>query len=139
MRKFALCLASLIAMAAFVVAVPAAQATTSAYPVLPFSIKNGNTYTIGTATFLNRSVRIAGEQKSVNGSGCRRTEATAYTYPGAELGWGQSPTICQRSAKFSFDVPANIRGSAPRVLIEFIYVDAANETWYTLDFQDLIR
>jgi hypothetical protein len=64
-------------------------------------------------------------------------QQTAYTLPGVELGFGESPTVCLRSAKFSFDVPANIRGSAPRVLIEFMYVGA--DTWYVIDFQDLIR
>lgn len=62
-----------------------------------FKIPYGQTYTIGTATFSNRNVLIAGEQKAVSSSGCRYTYAEAYDASGNLLGSNRSQITCNGS------------------------------------------
>jgi hypothetical protein len=117
MRGLAPALISLATViAAILVVAPAADAAT--YPVKPFHIDNGNTYTTGTVTFYSRSVLVAGEQKSVSVDSCRSTTGTSYdNHTFTDVGHSQH--TCGRSEKFSFSLNADVPGGAAYVLVSF--------------------
>ncbi len=82
-----------------------------------FDVTVGNTYTRGTITWYNRSVKVSGEDKSVDGSNCRGTSVFTLTNGKAQLGYGHSASVCDRSASFSVTVEANVPGGAAVVRI----------------------
>jgi hypothetical protein len=95
-----------------------------------FKIPYGQTYTIGTATFSNRNVLIAGEQKAVSSSGCRYTYAEAYDASGHILGKNRSKITCNGSENYSFGVPADVAGGAAFVEVWLMYwTDFDNERY----------
>ncbi|WP_412079528.1 hypothetical protein ACLF6K_38960 (plasmid) [Streptomyces xanthophaeus] len=97
---------------------PPAGAHTSSYPISEFDVTVGNTYTRGTITWYDRSVTVAGEQKSVSSASCRQTTAFALDSANKQLGYAVTPGIaCGESEKFSFSVGAPVPGGAAVVRI----------------------
>ncbi|MFE6662953.1 hypothetical protein ACFVFH_05225 [Streptomyces sp. NPDC057697] len=97
------------------VSAPAAHA---ADPVSTFDVTVGNTYTRGTITWHNRSVTVAGEQKSVSDTSCRGTTAFTLDSANKQLGSHYSSQTCGASEKFyPFVVPADVAGGAAVVRI----------------------
>lgn len=93
-------------------------------------MKYGNTYATGVATFKNRSIVVEGEVKSVSRTDCRFAFGTSYA-GSSWIGSAQSdPPTCDRSEKFSFVVPANIRGGPTSMRIG---LHSQGDSWKTLD------
>ncbi|WP_030742352.1 hypothetical protein [Streptomyces sp. NRRL F-5135] len=97
-----------------------------ALPALPvaaaapgYHLKWGQTWSKGTVTFNNRSVAVVGQQKSVSKNDCRRTYASAHAANGKELGYAITPWVCGTTAKYTLNVPANVRGGAAYVKVHF--------------------
>ncbi|MET9661706.1 hypothetical protein [Streptomyces sp. NPDC006510] len=101
--------------AGMLVNAPAAHA---ADPVSEFDVTVGNTYTRGTITWHNRSVTVAGEQKSVSSSSCRGTTAFTLDAANKQLGLNYTSRTCGASETFTpFTVPADVPGGAAVVRI----------------------
>ncbi|KQV11907.1 MULTISPECIES: hypothetical protein [unclassified Kitasatospora] len=100
------------------VSAPAATAQASDYPHWDFDVTLGNTYTRGTVTWFNRSVSVTGEHKSVDPASCRGTTAFTLDSAGHQLNHSLSDhQVCGTSAKFTFNVPANVPGGAASVRV----------------------
>ncbi|KQV11976.1 hypothetical protein [Kitasatospora sp. Root107] len=100
------------------VAAPPAGALTSTYPTSKFDVTFGNTYTRGTITWYDRSVNVAGENKSVDSANCRQTTAFTLDTKNKQLGYAVTPGIaCGESETFSFSVGAPVPGGAAVVRI----------------------
>ncbi|PWI13039.1 hypothetical protein DI272_01985 [Streptomyces sp. Act143] len=118
-------LGSAVLTAGTLLGAPAAGAQTSAYPVTPVEpIEVGNTWTMGTITWYDRSIAVAGTHKSVSAAGpeyCRRTWVYTYDAAGARLGSAGSyaaDTACGTTKTYSsFAVPANVPGGAALVRV----------------------
>ncbi|OEJ23601.1 hypothetical protein AR457_02900 [Streptomyces agglomeratus] len=122
--RFAAALGTTALAAGTLLGAPAAHAHTAAYPVTPFYVEVGNTWTTGTLTWQNRSVVVKGTHKSVSAAGpayCRRT--WAYTYNAADTvklgsnGSASGDTACGTTEDFSFVVPADVPGGAGLVRV----------------------
>jgi hypothetical protein len=108
---------AVLTASALSVIAPAAEAAT--YPVKPFRIKYGNTYTTGQVTFYNRSVLVEGEQKSVSPDDCRFTRAKTYDKIELhETGWTEN--VCDRSEKFSMTLNSYNEGGAAYVEVALV-------------------
>ncbi|MEV7416054.1 hypothetical protein [Streptomyces sp. NPDC089919] len=101
--------------AGLLVNAPAAHA---ADPTTTFDVTYGNTYTRGTITWHNRSVSVAGVQKSVSSSSCRGTTAFTLDARNKKLALAFTSRTCGTSEKFpAFVVPADVPGGAAVVRI----------------------
>ncbi|MCY0951426.1 hypothetical protein [Streptomyces sp. H27-S2] len=117
-------LGSVVLTAGTLLGAPAAgaqTATATAYPTSPFNIEFGATWTRGTVTWYNRSVRVVGQHRSAVGDSpvtCRTT--WAYTLQGdrAVIGMGGgSPIACGTIKPYDFFVPADKPGGAAYVRV----------------------
>ncbi|MFJ3903718.1 hypothetical protein [Streptomyces sp. NPDC090025] len=106
----------------------APTATASATATSTFDVTYGNTYTRGTITWYNRSVRVAGEHKSVDAGSCRGTTAFLLDSGSADVGHASSPEIvCGASGDFGFPVSTDRAGvNVVRICLE----DGAPEPTY---------
>ncbi|MFB6523700.1 hypothetical protein [Streptomyces sp. NPDC056401] len=119
---FAAALGSVVLTAGTLLGAPAAGAqTTTAYPTSDFNINFGATWTRGTVTWYNRSVRVIGQHRSaVSDSAvtCRTTWAYSLQGNRAVIGQGGgSPTACGTIASYDFVVPADQPGGAAYVRV----------------------
>jgi len=111
----------------FAAMIAPSQAAAAPYPVTPFNVPYGNTYTTGTVTFYNRQATVVGEQKAVATSGCRYTVGTAYTLDNRPLGTNRSQVTCNGSERYQFNVPANVAGGAAYVEVDLHYYTSPND------------
>lgn len=103
--------------------VGAGQADAASNPSTPFRVEYGNTYTDGDATFTNRWVIVAGEQKAVSATDCRMTFASAYDAHGEKLSQSLSSQVtCGCSEKFRITPPADAPGGAAYVIVKLYAV-----------------
>ncbi|MDD9381264.1 hypothetical protein M8Z33_32360 [Streptomyces sp. ZAF1911] len=119
---FAAALGSVVLTAVTLLGAPAADAqTTTTYPTSDFNINFGATWTRGTVTWYNRSVRVIGQHRSaVSDSAvtCRTTWAYSLQGNRAVIGQGGgSPTACGTIASYDFVVPADQPGGAAYVRV----------------------
>ncbi|MCX4846061.1 hypothetical protein [Streptomyces sp. NBC_00893] len=95
-----------------------APAAHAADPVSDFDVTVGNTYTRGTITWHNRSVTVAGEQKSVSATNCRGTTAFTLDANNNQLDLAYTSPTCGASEKFiPFTVVADVPGGAAVVRV----------------------
>ncbi|MFI8423428.1 hypothetical protein [Streptomyces sp. NPDC085479] len=113
--RLAAVVGTLVLGAGLVVNAPAAHA---ADPVTKFDVTYGNTYTRGTITWHNRSVTVAGEQKSVSSTSCRGTTAFTLDSHDKKLALAFTSRTCGISERFDpFVVSADVPGGAAVVRI----------------------
>ncbi|MEU4360122.1 hypothetical protein [Streptomyces virginiae] len=115
---------SVVLAAGTLLGAPAAgaqAATASDYPTSDFNIDFGATWTRGTVTWYNRSVRLVGYHRSAvrdSALTCRTTYA--YTLQGDRAVIGQGggyPIACGAVASYNFVVPADQPGGAAYVRV----------------------
>ncbi|MFD0343069.1 hypothetical protein ACFVH0_31060 [Streptomyces sp. NPDC127117] len=95
-----------------------APAAHAADPVSDFDVTVGNTYTRGTITWHNRSVTIAGEQKSVSSTSCRGTTAFTLDSKSNQLDLAYTSPTCGISETFiPLAVLADVPGGAAVVRV----------------------
>jgi hypothetical protein len=96
-------------------------ATAADYPTSPVNITFGATWTRGTVTWYNRSVRVVGQHRSaVAGSAisCRTTWAYTLQADRAVIGQGGGdPIACGTIEPYNFVVPADQPGGAAYVRV----------------------
>lgn len=119
---FAAALGSVVLTAGTLLGAPAAGAqTATAYPTSDFNINFGATWTRGTVTWYNRSVRVVGQHRSAVSDGavtCRTTWAYSLQNNRAVIGQGGgSPIACGTIASYDFVVPADQPGGAAYVRV----------------------
>ncbi|MEU1126501.1 hypothetical protein ABZ371_23760 [Streptomyces sp. NPDC005899] len=112
---------------------PATSAQAVEYPTTPgINVPFGATYTQGTATWYNRSVTLAGEHRAISSSGCRATWMYTYDANGKQLGSRGTSIICEQTAGFTLNVPADVPGGAATIKVcldDGNYVDLACKTY----------
>ncbi|MFD3325549.1 hypothetical protein [Streptomyces sp. NPDC058701] len=113
---------SVVLTAGTLLGAPAAGAQTStAYPTSDFTINFGATWTRGTVTWYNRSVRVVGQHRSAVGDSpvtCRTTWAYALQGNRAVIGMGGGyPIACGTITPYDFAVPADKPGGAAYVRV----------------------
>ncbi|MFD3657706.1 hypothetical protein [Streptomyces sp. NPDC058620] len=102
--------------AGMLLGLPATSAQAADYPTTPgIHVPYGATYTLGTATWYNRSVTLDGEHRAISSSGCRATSMTTYDANGQLLGSNRTGVICNRTAGFTLNVRADVPGGADRI------------------------
>lgn len=117
------CLAALTLTVAAGLAPSAATANAAALanPTSPFRIEYGATWTAGTVTWNNRSVRVVGKNKSVSAASNATCRATyVYTLKGNKdvlTGRVGRPDACGNTKSYDFTVPADVRGGAAYVRV----------------------
>ncbi|MDV5143965.1 hypothetical protein R1T08_06710 [Streptomyces sp. SBC-4] len=106
--------------AGMLLAAPAANARTSAYPDSAFDVTVGNTYTRGKVTWYNRSIGVSGEHKSVSATSCRGTTVFALDSANREVArYASHDNVCGTSGKFSFTMSVYVPGvSTVRVCLD---------------------
>ncbi|MER6914744.1 hypothetical protein ABT354_23980 [Streptomyces sp. NPDC000594] len=117
------CLAALTLTAAAVLAPSSATADAAALanPTSPFRIEYGATWSEGTVTWNNRSVRVVGKNKSVSAASdatCRTTYV--YTLKGNKdilSGGVGRPYACGNTKSYDFTVSADVRGGAAYIRV----------------------
>jgi hypothetical protein len=100
------------------VVAPVAEA--ASYPVKPFTVKYGNSYASGKATFYNQSVLVEVTVKAALGGGCRFARATSFDK--IELhDHFDTQTVCEGGSEyFSETLNASNRGGAAYVKVELV-------------------
>ncbi|MET9512009.1 hypothetical protein ABZX62_26755 [Streptomyces flavidovirens] len=121
---FAAALGSVVLTAGTLLGAPAAGAQTAAvtaYPTSGFDINFGATWTRGTVTWYNRSVRIVGQHRSAVADSlltCRTTWAYTLQADRAVIGQGGGyPIACGNIRSYDFVVPADQPGGAAYVRV----------------------
>lgn len=93
---------------------PATTASAADYPSVDYRIDYGATYSAGTVTFYNRSLKIVGGDHSVSASDCRATSAIAYPNPGNVA---YSNGICNGNETWTLNLDDNVPGGPSYVYI----------------------
>ncbi|MET9324622.1 hypothetical protein ABZX75_31350 [Streptomyces sp. NPDC003038] len=120
--------------AGMLLGLPATSAQAVEYPTTPgIHVPYGATYTMGTATWYNRSVTLAGQHRAISSSGCRATWMYTYDANGKQLGSRGTSVICNQTASFTLNVPADVPGGAAKIKVcldDGNHVDLACEFYY---------
>ncbi|MEU6848694.1 hypothetical protein ABZ901_01980 [Actinacidiphila alni] len=118
-------LSTALLTAGLLAAAPAAdaastRAASASYPVSSFNVTYGNTYTKGTITWYNRSIHVAGTQKSVSADSCRGTTAFGVDSKNHDVRRDFSLySVCGTSAPFTIDVDFGVPGvSVARICLD---------------------
>ncbi|PKW00033.1 hypothetical protein ATK30_0104 [Amycolatopsis echigonensis] len=115
-KKAMLC--AVATLAGLVIAAP--QSGAAAYPTNNFDVTFGASYTRGTITWYDRSVRLTGTMRSLASSGCRRTIGFTYNADASkQLGEHGTSSQCGDAIKAlpPIDVPADVPGGAGFVTV----------------------
>ena len=107
MRMRKLAATAVGALALGTLGLPATAANATSYPTVGYRIDVGATYSAGTVTFYNRSLKIVGGDHSVSASDCRATSATEYPNTG-NLAFSNG--ICNGNETWTLNLDDNVPG-----------------------------
>ncbi|MEV0734290.1 hypothetical protein [Polymorphospora sp. NPDC050346] len=92
-------------------AVPA-QASVSTTSTTSFHVQTGNTFTTGTLTFYNRSVRVLGYTRATAGA-CRQTVVETRGSSHVLLGVGKTANGCAGTSSWDFPFDFTVQADRP--------------------------
>jgi GTP cyclohydrolase II len=118
MRKLAATAVGTLALGTL--GLPATTANATDYPTVSYRIDYGATYSAGTVTFYNRSLKIVGGDHSVSASDCRATSASEYPNP-ENLAFSNG--ICNGNETWTLNLDDDVPGGPSYA---YICLDAFN-------------